>query len=128
MVSYTFPPNTKIIQRNGTSYVTIQDRTVEFSKHISECYYSEANNYLIFYNNNIYIEIKTPRIPEFEAIFPEFPYVADEHKHNNLINKINNLEQLVISTNNRIDKLVSHFETIMIALGQRKASDDNLDI
>jgi hypothetical protein len=60
-------------------------------------------------------------LPEFEKLFPEFPYHRDVYNIKQVQNEIKNV-------NDRLDKLVSHMETIMIMLGQRSASDDNLQI
>ena len=119
MVSYTFNRDTivKNIFNDSTNYnirIFNDFDVIEFCILVGiSC--------IVVCLTNIKYQITTPRISELEKLFPEFSYFKVEQDHKQII-------EMIMATNNRIDKLVSHFETIMVALGQRKASEEPLDI
>lgn len=119
--SFTFPQETKIQYYNYTGLHADYkcSRKFKMRETIKSCYECKKG-YNLVYETHYYV-IFTSKVPEFEAIFPVFPYVRDEYK-------MNKIEQKINETNDRIDKLVSHIETLMIALGHRPASSDNLII
>ena len=116
--TYKFKDDAKIYHNEYGRPCAISNRRKFDINRIKDCYWN--NGYIITYEG-FYISIETERIPEFEAIFPEFPYTREDYYYNNLETKI-------AETNNRIDKLVSHVEALIIGLGQRKASEESLDI
>lgn len=64
--------------------------------------------------------ISSERNVAFEQQFPEFPYDREVYVDELLNTKLDRIEQQNIA-------LLSHLETIMIALRLRSATDDNLD-
>jgi hypothetical protein len=79
------------------------------------------NNKYYIHTNSTYYEVAVEQKPDFEAMFPEFPYNEQRYQFKQLSSKIE-------ATNLRIDALVSHMEAAIIALGQRPASAESLEI
>ncbi len=117
--SYKFSDNIVIYYNDYTRRDDSDKKRFTMSNSIKESHYNKTAYFVVF--ESCYYSIITPRIPEFEAIFPEFPYFREVYNSNKL-------ELKIAETNDRIDKIVSHLEALIIGLGQRKASEESLDI
>ena len=120
MASYTFPQDTIVKSIFNDNIINSNVITFKYTDTIKFCVYVD-NCYIIGYLTNARHQITTHKITEFEELFPEFPYYKANYERRQMI-------EMITTTNNRIDKVVSHLEALMIGLGQRKASEDNLDI
>ncbi len=112
------PKELKLV--NNGEITKLQITNFVFSDIVESCNYTEYI-YVIAFNNYTYATLKSERVLALEELFPEFPYSKNTYNHKQTM-------KAIADTNNRIDKLVSHLETLMIALGQRKASEDNMEI
>lgn len=58
---------------------------------------------------------------QFTRQFPTFPYRKDEYFVSSVNERISRLE-------NRVEAIISHFETIMVMLGERTATADPMEL
>ena len=119
-MSYTFSRDTIVKNIFDESVTGCNIRTFNDFDAIVFCIFVGIS-YIVGYLAGSKFKITTSRISEFEGLFPEFPYYKANCGYKQIV-------EMITVTNDRIDKLVSYLETIMIVLGQRKASEDNLDI
>ena len=86
--SYKFDNNIQIFRTkysSGESRESIGNRIFVITN-VKECYFA-SDIYFVLYEE-CYYTIITPRIPEFEAIFPEFPYCRETYGFNKLEQKL----------------------------------------
>ncbi len=119
--TYRFANQTIENHRNNAGPIIV-DKTVKIDESIKGCYYISKyeSEYIILYENS-YVIITSPRNLEFESLFPCFPYYRDVYNFRLLEQKINTIDE-------RVDRVASHLEALIIGLGQRKASEESLDI
>jgi hypothetical protein len=78
MSNYTFSSTNveRFCKITGKEFITNAELTV-FLPDILICYRRD-NTYHI-HTNDRYYKVRTPRVPRFEAKFPEFPYNKNQH-------------------------------------------------
>ena len=113
-MSYTFSKNLRI-SNNHHFYGLKEDLIVDI-KDVVTCKYDDPyKKYLIVCKDGSYV-ITTPRLPDFEAMFPKFPYYVNKP----VGERLEKLER-------EMAIVLSHIEAISVFLKIRLPTDDPLD-
>ena len=111
-MSYTFSKNLRIYSDHN---YLIEDLVINI-KDIVQCRYDDHfRKYAVYCKDDSYI-ITTPRLPDFEAMFPKFPYSTEKP-----------VKERLAKLEREMAIVLSHVEAISIFLKIRLPTDDPLD-
>ncbi len=115
----------------------LRDYTIDVKKITGCCikintYADDKDEYYRYYDivmkfKWVLIYFREP-FPEFEAMFPEFPYDESKCKQSIKEYNITRLCERVAKLEKQIDILVSHMEAVMTVLHQRLPTDEPLTL